>query len=130
LSSTMISPSSEALIQKMVAWMGAATSESAEDPASSSNVKHIMYDAVSSSALIDASKATHGVAQIPAYHFDRAEVTVSFGADFLVNWKNPIGFARDYAKMRNPEGAMSRHYQFETAMPTTGSNADVRGAIK
>ena len=89
-----------------------------------------MYDAVSSAAMIEANKNTHGIAAIPSYHFDKAKVIVSFGADFLINWINPIGFARDYANGRNPEGDMSKHYQFESVMSTTGSNADVRGAIK
>jgi MoCo/4Fe-4S cofactor protein with predicted Tat translocation signal len=129
LSSTMISPSSLALIDAMRAHLApSAESEGVEAP--SATLGHVMYDAVSASGIITANGRTHGVAAVPNYKFDKAEVLVSFGADFLVNWLNPIGFSRDYAKLRNPEGTMSKHYQFETVLTTTGSNADVRGAIK
>ncbi|MEQ9188244.1 MAG: TAT-variant-translocated molybdopterin oxidoreductase [Cryomorphaceae bacterium] len=133
LSSTMISPSSAALIDQFTTWMesGTSSSDASEDLApASTSVKHVMYDPVSSAAMIQANKNTHGIEAIPGYRFDKAKVIVSFGADFLVNWINPIGYARDYAKGRNPEGEMSKHYQFETVMSTTGSNADVRGAIR
>jgi len=138
LSSTMISPSSMGLIEEFKTWMesgnaeGPVMTDSAGAPvgSGSASVKHVMYDAVSSAAMIEANKRTHGIAAIPGYDFDKAKVIVSFGADFLVNWINPIGYARDYAKGRNPEGEMSKHYQFESVMSTTGSNADVRGAIK
>ncbi|MEX2596694.1 MAG: TAT-variant-translocated molybdopterin oxidoreductase [Salibacteraceae bacterium] len=127
LSSTMISPTSLALIDEMKAWLSDGSSE---EETTSATLNHVMYDAVSSSAIRKANLATHGVEAIPAYHFDKAEVVVSIGADFLVNWINPIGFSRDYASLRKPDGTMSKHYQFESTMSVTGSNADVRGAIR
>lgn len=126
LSSTMISPASMQLIGEMKAWMEGA----AEGEAAGASLKHTMYDAVSVAAMRDAHQATHGKAVIPSYHFDKSKTVVSIGADFLVNWINPIANASGYAKMRNPETGMSRHYQFETTLTTTGSSADIRGAIK
>ena len=63
------------------------------------------------------------------YNFDKAKVIVSLGADFLATWLSPVEFARQYSKGRkidekNP--AMSKHYQFESHLSTTGANADER----
>jgi MoCo/4Fe-4S cofactor protein with predicted Tat translocation signal len=118
LSSTIISPSSLSLIDEMKSYVGEGL------------VKHVSHDAISYSGVIESNKRTHGVAAVPNYHFDKANVVVSIGSDFLVNGINSIGFSNGYAKMRNPENGMSKHYQFETTLTTTGSNADVRGAIK
>ncbi|GAB5538044.1 MAG: TAT-variant-translocated molybdopterin oxidoreductase [Salibacteraceae bacterium] len=120
LSSTIISPSSLEIIGKMGEWV----------TESGANFKHVMYDAASHSGVRAAHKNTHGQAMIPNYHFDKAKSVVSIASDFLVNGINPIGFAKGYGIMRNPETGMSRHYQFESTLTTTGSAADVRGAIK
>jgi molybdopterin-containing oxidoreductase family iron-sulfur binding subunit len=89
-------------------------------------VKHVQYDAVSYSGL---AKANGGV--IPHYDFSKAKTIVSIGADFLGSWLMPAAFTAQYAQTRKPEGEwMSKHYQFESNMSLTGSNSDVRTAIK
>ena len=130
LTSTMISPSSEALLGDFASWIEGGGESTEEEVMTAATVKHVMYDAVSAAGMLEANKRTHGVDLIPGYHFDKAKVVVGFGADFMVNWINPIGFAKDFSKTRIPGENMSKHYQFETIMSTTGSNADVRGAIK
>jgi len=93
----------------------------------------VYLDPVSYSAIIDANEATFGKAAIPSYHFDKANVVVGFNADFLGTWLSPIQFAADFAKTRdltNGKTTISRHYQFETLMSLTGSNADYRQIIK
>lgn len=95
--------------------------------------KHIVYEPVSYSGMLEANKASFGEAVVPFYHFDKAEVVVSFGADFLGTWMAPVEFARDYAQMRsltNGENRLSHHVQFETGLTTTGAKADKRYAIK
>jgi Fe-S-cluster-containing dehydrogenase component len=71
---------------------------------------------------------------LPHYHFDKADVIVSFGADFLGTWISPAEFIRQYVQNRNNKSLearkMSRHIQFETGMSVTGTNADVRMPIK
>ncbi len=98
------------------------------------NSRVITYDPVSSAALLAANQQSFGIRAVPNYHFDQAEVIVSFGADFLGTWISPVEYARDYAKnrtIRNPKGArMSRHYQVESHMSLTGSNADNRILVK
>lgn len=130
LSSTMISPSSSALVAEFTAWMAEGGSSEEGYESGSASVKHVMYDAVSAAAMREANNRTFGSAMIPNYHFDKAQTIVSLGADFLANWINPIGFAAGYAANRRPEGNMSKHFQFETGLTVSGSSADVRGAIK
>ena len=89
--------------------------------------KHVVYDAVSYSGLIEAFGG------IPRFYFDKANVIVSFGADFLGTWLSPVEFAKGYAKNRkyweNESKRMSRHYQFESHFSMTGANADHRVSI-
>ncbi len=97
------------------------------------NTKVVMYDPVSSSAMLEANEANFGDKAIPNYSFDKAQVIVSFGADFLGTWVSPTEFAADYATnrkidLKNPK--MSRHIQVESGMSLTGSNADNRVLIK
>ena len=133
LSSTIISPSSEKLIAEMGDWLGSAHSvaEDVEGQVSAETTfNHVTYDAVSASGIRSAHSKIHGKEVIPHYHFEKAKSVVSVGADFLVNWINPLSNASGYGKMRNPGTGMSRHFQFETTLSVTGSSADVRGAIK
>ncbi len=98
------------------------------------NTKVVTYDAISSSAILEANQQSFGEKVIPDYRFDKAKVIVSVGADFLGTWISPIEYAADYAKNRKvakSKGAkMSRHYQVESGMTMTGSNADHRILIK
>lgn len=98
------------------------------------NASVVMYDPVSSSAILEANEESFGQAVIPCYHFDKAELIVSFDADFLGTWVSPIEFAAQYAKNRKIDkvsGArLSRHIQVESHMSLTGSNADNRIMVK
>lgn len=91
--------------------------------------QHVIFDAVSSSAILDAHEATHGRRILPHYHFDKAKVIVSFGADFLGTWISPVEFTAAWRDGRVPSGEpadMSYHVQFESRVSLTGSNADRR----
>ena len=116
LSATVISPSTKSLI--------------ADFSAKYNNVKHIQMDAVSYSGMLDANEDSFGLRALPTYSFDKANVIVSFGADFLGNWLN-ADYATQYAAARNPKnGKMAKHYQVESTLTLTGSNADERIQIK
>ena len=93
------------------------------------NFKHIQYDSISNDALLNAYELEHGVRAFPSYHFNKAEVVVSFGADFLGDWLYK-DFDKDYAFLRDPDQNMSYHIQFESNLSLTGSNADKRVKIK
>ncbi|HRN71756.1 MAG TPA: TAT-variant-translocated molybdopterin oxidoreductase [Ginsengibacter sp.] len=91
--------------------------------------RHVQYDAVSYSGMLLANQASYGQKAIPSYHFEKAKVIVSLGADFLGTWLSPVAFASQYARGRridekNP--TMSRHIQFEGFFSMTGANADER----
>ncbi|TND09603.1 MAG: molybdopterin oxidoreductase, iron-sulfur binding subunit [Bacteroidetes bacterium] len=95
--------------------------------------KHIVYDAISYSGIAKAHAGTFGASVIPTYHFDKADVIVSLGADFLANWLSPIEHSRQYAmgrKVSKDKMKMSRHFQFEAIMSLTGANADERFPVK
>ncbi len=98
------------------------------------NTKHINYDAVSYTGIIQANQNSFGKAVLPHYRFDRADVIVSFGADFLGSWISQAEFMKQYVSNRNSKSLeskkMSRHIQFETGMSLTGTNADVRIPVK
>lgn len=89
------------------------------------NARHVMYDALSASAILDAHQETHGARILPHYRFAEADVIASFDADFLGTWISPVEFAHDYASRRPPPN-MSWHVQFEGRMSLTGSKADRR----
>ncbi len=92
--------------------------------------KHIIYDTLSSSAMLEAHERTHGTRVLPRYHFDRADVIVSFDADFVGTWISPVEFAADYASGRKlVDRHMSYHVQFEPRMSLTGTKADHRFAV-
>ncbi|MHC4845812.1 MAG: molybdopterin-binding domain-containing protein, partial [Planctomycetota bacterium] len=90
------------------------------------DTRHVMYDALSCSALLDANDAAHGVRAVPRYDLSRAKVIASFGADFLGAWISPEEPARGWAAGRRPDDehpTLSRHWQFEDRLTLTGSNA-------
>jgi len=116
LTSTVLSPSTKKIIADFSSKYG--------------NVRHVQMDAVSYSGMLDANESSFGLRALPTYSFDKANIIVSFGADFLGNWLN-TDYATQYAKARNPKkGKMAKHYQIESALSLTGSNADERIQIK
>ncbi len=111
LTGTVVSPSTKDIIAKFP------------------NIKHVQYDAVSYSGMLLANEAGGFGRKLPSYDFGAAKIIVSLGADFLGTWLSPVEFAKGYSKGRkidekNP--AMSKHYQFESHLSMTGSNADER----
>jgi molybdopterin-containing oxidoreductase family iron-sulfur binding subunit len=91
--------------------------------------RHVQYDAVSYSGMLLANQSSYGKRSLPSYHFEKAKVIVSIGADFLGTWLSPVVFSKQYAETRRinaekPE--MSRHFQFESYFSLTGANADER----
>jgi len=118
LTPTITSPTTAALI---TAFLG-----------SFKNARHVSYDAISASAVLDAHVLTHGARLLPRYHFENANVIVSLDADFLGTWISPVEFTRGYASRRRPvvDGerppSKSYHVQIESRLSLTGSNADQR----
>lgn len=94
------------------------------------NVLHVTYDAISEDAALTAFENKYGERALPDYDFEKAELIVSFGADFLSDWQGG-GYDSGYSRGRVPKnGKMSRHIQVEANMSLTGANADKRVALK
>ncbi len=116
LSGTITSPTTRAAVQEFLKGFPDA--------------RHIVYDPLSNAALLDAHEQTHGVRILPRFHFDKAEVIVSFDADFLGTWISPVEYTADYRAGRDLEAKrVSYHVQFEPRMSVTGSKADRRFAV-
>ncbi|MCF2506481.1 TAT-variant-translocated molybdopterin oxidoreductase [Dyadobacter sp. CY107] len=122
LSSTILSPSTKSVI--------------ADFTTKYPTTSHVMYDANSSSAIVKGNELSFGKAVFPSYDFSKAKVIVGIDADFLGTWISPDTFSAQFAETRrvssDKEGKkeMSRHYQFESILSVTGSNADYRSAVK
>jgi molybdopterin-containing oxidoreductase family iron-sulfur binding subunit len=112
LTQTFASPSTSKLISEFKEKYG--------------NFRHVVYDAISESAALDAYQAKYGERGLANYNFAKAMTIVSVGADFLGDWQGG-GFDSGYSKNRVPDhGKMSRHIQFESNLSLTGANADKR----
>ena len=119
LSSTVISPSTKSVINDF----------RAKYP----NTKHVTYDAVSYYAIAKANENVMDSKVIPSFKFDKANVIVSFAADFLVHWLSPVEYSWQYVqgrKLNKEKKNLSKHVQFETTLSVTGSNADLRVPVK
>lgn len=115
LTGTVLSPSNRDMIGRFLSSFPGA--------------KHIIYDPLSSSAILDAHQRTHGARVLPSYMLKSAKAIVSFDADFLGTWISPVEYAAAYGAARVPTGhppQMSYHIQFESVMSVSGSNADER----
>ncbi|HUO84683.1 MAG TPA: 4Fe-4S dicluster domain-containing protein, partial [Thermoanaerobaculia bacterium] len=119
LTGTLNSPTSRRMIDRFVESLPGA--------------RHVAFDPLSASAILDAHTRTHGARLLPRYRFDRATVVASFDADFLGTWISPVEFTAGYQARRRVDPAkpsMSWHIQFEPRMSLTGTNADERVRIR
>lgn len=97
--------------------------------ASFPDARHVVYDVLSVSPILDAHLQTHGARVLPRYLFGKAAVIASFDADFLGTWISPVEFTAGYSQARNVDGKPARpawHVQFESRMSLTGTKADRR----
>ena len=69
----------------------------------------------------------------PAYDFGKADVILSLGSDFLNPSESGLGFAKGFAKRRDPKnsvGTMNRLYVVENHFSLTGGMADHRLRVR
>lgn len=114
VSQTVVSPTTQKLINEFCAKTGA---------------KHVSYDPVSVSGMMEANYRSFGRKVVPSYNFDKAELIVSINADFLGFWLSQVEHSVQYAKTRKiseKKTTMSRHYQIESVYTNTGASADYR----
>lgn len=115
LTGPLVSPATTAAIRRFLA--------------SFPDARHVVHDPRSCAAILEAHLLTHGARVLPHFHFDRAQMIVSFGADFLGGWISPVEFTAAYREGRRFEGPSARcsyHVQLESMMTLTGTKADRR----
>ena len=113
LTNTLASPSTEKLITDFIS----------KNP----TAKHVVYDAVSESAALDAYETVYGERALVDYDFSKAtSVIVSLNADFLGDWQGG-GYDAGFAQVRVPKsGKMTKFFQLEANMTLSGAAADKR----
>ncbi len=119
LTSSIISPTTKEVIGKFISKYPTA--------------KHVTYDAISYSGMLQANEESYGKRALPSYHFDKANTIVGLDADFLGTWLSPIEFSHQYAggrKVSASKKEMSRHFQIEANHTITGASADFRATCK
>ncbi len=95
-----------------------------------SDAKHYVYEPLADDTILAASQISYGQAQIPHYNFEKADVIVSLGSDFLGTWLSPVEFTRQFSSRRNPDEKMNRFITFEGNLSVTGINADTRYRVR
>ncbi|HWS73446.1 MAG TPA: molybdopterin oxidoreductase, partial [Thermoanaerobaculia bacterium] len=81
----------------------------------------------------EGSRLAFGSYSNTVYHFDKANVVVSLGSDFLDDGPGHLRYARDFSsrrKVRKGSTSMNRLYSIESSPSPTGSLADHRLAVK
>ena len=90
----------------------------------------VRYEPFGYEAIRAANERVFGRREVPHYDFARAEMVVSFGADFLETFGSPAGFARDHAGARRVrDGRTPRFVQIEPRLSMTGAGADAWHAV-
>jgi anaerobic selenocysteine-containing dehydrogenase len=74
--------------------------------------------------LGEASRAIFGKPDLLFFDLAGADVTFSFGANFLETWISPLAYSRAFAQMRRGTDRRGYLVQFEARMSQTGMKAD------
>lgn len=81
--------------------------------------------------LMQAAQNLWGISKIPSFDLENAEMTFSFGANFVETWLSPVAYAFGYGMMRQGhQGQRGYLVQFESRMSQTAANADEWHPIK
>jgi molybdopterin-containing oxidoreductase family iron-sulfur binding subunit len=115
LTSTIQSPSTQALVNEFAAGFGA---------------KLYQYDDVSYDSVSAGQKASYGQDGLPRYNVEKARYIVAVNNDFLGTWLTPTAFNRQFAIGRKANAQMNKLVVFEPLMSLTGANADQRFRIR
>ncbi len=76
-------------------------------------------------AELAAAQAMYGFSGLPYYDIAKADLVISFGADFLGAWRSPVGYSKAYGEFREVgDGHRGHLVQVEPRMSLTGANAD------
>jgi anaerobic selenocysteine-containing dehydrogenase/Fe-S-cluster-containing dehydrogenase component len=88
-------------------------------------VRRVVFDPFGHEPIRAAYRALYGREALPVHDFSRAEVVLSFGADFMETWLSPVEYTHDFVEARAYAGG--RRGRFITVTPhqsLTDLNAD------
>jgi Fe-S-cluster-containing dehydrogenase component/anaerobic selenocysteine-containing dehydrogenase len=94
--------------------------------------KWLEVDPLGMDEVADGQSESFGTRVVPHYAFDKADVVVSFGADFLGTWGSSVENASLWSKRRKLSAKgdhYSKLYVFESNLSTTGASSDERFAL-
>jgi molybdopterin-containing oxidoreductase family iron-sulfur binding subunit len=85
----------------------------------------VVFEAYAYEALKTANRDVFGVEGLVSYRMDRADVLLSFGAEFLETWLSPVEYAWKFKTMHAASGAHKGLFFLVSPLQTlTGANAD------
>ncbi len=84
------------------------------------------YESAGRDMAREGSRLAFGEYANTVYRVDQARVILALDSDFLCKGPGCVRYARDFARSRQPEGAMSRLYAVEATPTNTGAMADHR----
>ena len=90
--------------------------------------KHFVHETINTSVWQAVNKDMLGE-EMPRLRLDKAQMILSFGADFLGTWISPVHFAGEYAKFRKQK-RRGLLVSVEPKMSLTGANSDLWIAAK
>ncbi len=89
------------------------------------------YETFAYEPIRKAHELVYGKAVVPSYRIEKAKYLLSFGADFLETWVNPVRNAKGFANLHTySNGSMGKVVQVEPRMSVTGASADKWVKIK
>ena len=85
----------------------------------------LVFEPFAYEALKTANEKIFGVDGLVSYHMERADVLLSFGADFLETWLSPVEYARKFKAMHaHHNGRKNLFFHVSPVESLTGANAD------
>jgi len=85
----------------------------------------LVYEPYAYESLKAANEKIFNVDGLIAYRMEKADVLVSFGADFLETWLSPVEYARKFKTMHTLQGGTKNiFYHVGPCLGLTGANAD------
>jgi MoCo/4Fe-4S cofactor protein with predicted Tat translocation signal len=96
-------------------------------------MKWHQWEAVNGDNVREGARLAFGSYVHPVYHFDKANVVVSIGSDFLGSGAGHLRYAREFMnrrRVREGTTSMNRLYVLESMPTQTGTSADHRLPIK
>src|SRR6185369_1430931 len=96
-------------------------------------MKWHQWEPVNRDNVREGAKLAFGSYVHPVYHFDKANVVVSLGSDFMGSGPGHLRYARDFMnrrRVRKGATGMNRLYAIESMPTSTGTSADHRFPVR